>query len=240
MAVVPYKDTAENKKSQVAHMFNSIAGKYDFLNHFLSAGVDIYWRKKAIDLVAKTKPEYILDIATGTGDFAIEALRIKPKKIVGVDISEGMLAVGRQKLDKKQISHLIELKTGDSENLEFEVNTFDVVMAAFGVRNFENLEKGLSEMFRVLKPGGQILILEFSKPKAFPFKQSYNFYFKRILPVFGKLISKDRAAYTYLPESVQAFPDGPDFINILKQVGFKSTTWHSLTFGISSIYVGTK
>ncbi|MDQ3292269.1 MAG: bifunctional demethylmenaquinone methyltransferase/2-methoxy-6-polyprenyl-1,4-benzoquinol methylase UbiE [Bacteroidota bacterium] len=240
MAVVPYKDTAENKKSQVAQMFNSIAGKYDFLNHFLSAGVDIYWRKKAIDLVAKTKPEYILDIATGTGDFAIEALRIKPKKIVGVDISEGMLAVGRQKLEKKQISELIELKTGDSENLEFDANSFDVVMAAFGVRNFENLEKGLSEMYRVLKPGGQIVVLEFSKPRTFPFKQGYNFYFKHILPVFGKLISKDRAAYTYLPESVQAFPDGPDFTNILKQVGFKSTTWHSLTFGISSIYVGTK
>ncbi|QMU27956.1 bifunctional demethylmenaquinone methyltransferase/2-methoxy-6-polyprenyl-1,4-benzoquinol methylase UbiE [Adhaeribacter radiodurans] len=240
MAVVPYKDTADNKKSQVAQMFNSIAGKYDFLNHFLSAGVDIYWRKKAIDLVAKSKPEFILDIATGTGDFAIEALRIKPKKIIGVDISEGMLEVGRQKLQKKQISHLIELKTGDSENLEFEANTFDVVMAAFGVRNFENLEKGLAEMHRVLKPGGQIVILEFSKPRAFPFKQGYNFYFKHILPVFGKMISKDRAAYTYLPESVQAFPDGPDFINILKQVGFKATAWHSLTFGISSIYAGTK
>ncbi|MDQ4140457.1 MAG: bifunctional demethylmenaquinone methyltransferase/2-methoxy-6-polyprenyl-1,4-benzoquinol methylase UbiE [Bacteroidota bacterium] len=240
MAVVPYKDTTENKKSQVAHMFNSIASKYDFLNHFLSAGVDIYWRKKAIDLVAKTKPEYILDIATGTGDFAIEALRIKPKKIIGVDISEGMLAVGRQKLEKKKISHLIELKSGDSENLEFEANSFDVVMAAFGVRNFENLEKGLAEMYRVLKPGGQVVVLEFSKPRTFPFKQGYNFYFKHILPVFGKLISKDRAAYTYLPESVQAFPDGPDFTNILKQVGFKSTAWHSLTFGISSIYVGTK
>lgn len=240
MAVVPYKDTAENKKSQVAHMFNSIAGKYDFLNHFLSAGVDIYWRKKAIDLVAKTKPAYILDIATGTGDFAIEALRLKPRKIIGIDISEGMLAVGRQKLQKKQLSHLIELKTGDSENLEFETNQFDAVMAAFGVRNFENLEKGLAEMYRVLKPGGQVVILEFSKPKAFPFKQGYNFYFKHILPVFGKLISKDRAAYTYLPESVQAFPDGPDFTHILKQIGFTATAWHSLTFGISSIYIGTK
>ncbi|QNF34915.1 bifunctional demethylmenaquinone methyltransferase/2-methoxy-6-polyprenyl-1,4-benzoquinol methylase UbiE [Adhaeribacter swui] len=240
MSVVPYKDTADNKKSQVAHMFNSIAGKYDFLNHFLSAGIDIIWRKKAIDLVARNKPQYILDIATGTGDFAIEAQRLKPKKIIGVDISEGMLAVGREKIQKKQLSHLIELKSGDSENLEFNANEFDAVMAAFGVRNFENLEKGLSEMYRVLKPGGQVVILEFSKPKAFPFKQGYNFYFKHILPVFGKLISKDRAAYTYLPESVQAFPDGPDFTTILSQVGFKSTAWHPLTFGISSIYVGTK
>ena len=240
MAVVPYKDAADNKKSQVAQMFNSIAGKYDFLNHFLSAGVDIYWRKKAINYLAKVKPEYILDIATGTGDFAIEALRLQPKKIIGVDISEGMLAVGRRKLEERKLSPLIELQTGDSEDLQFEANRFDAVMAAFGVRNFENLEKGLSEMHRVLKPGGQVVILEFSKPRAFPFKQGYNFYFKHILPVFGKLISKDRAAYTYLPESVQAFPDGPDFVTILNQVGFKNTAWHSLTFGISSIYVGTK
>jgi demethylmenaquinone methyltransferase/2-methoxy-6-polyprenyl-1,4-benzoquinol methylase len=240
MAVVPYKDTPDTKKSQVAHMFNSIAGKYDFLNHFLSAGVDIYWRKKAIDLVARNNSELILDIATGTGDFAIEAMRLKPRKVIGVDISEGMLAVGREKLLKKKLSHVIELKTGDSENLEFEANQFDAVIAAFGVRNFENLEKGLSEMHRVLKPDGQVVILEFSKPKAFPFKQGYNFYFKHVLPVFGKLISKDRAAYTYLPESVQAFPDGPDFTTILTQVGFKSTAWHPLTFGISSIYVGTK
>ena len=240
MAVVPYKDIADNKKSQVAQMFNSIAGKYDFLNHFLSAGVDIYWRKKAIDFVAASKPQFILDIATGTGDFAIEALRVNPRKIIGVDISEGMLEVGRQKMLKKKINHLVELQVGDSENLQFKADEFDTVMAAFGVRNFENLPKGLSEMYRVLKPGGQLVILEFSKPTSFPFKQAYNFYFKNILPVFGKLISKDRAAYTYLPESVQAFPDGPDFVNILKQVGFKATAWHPLTFGISSIYVGTK
>lgn len=240
MAVVPYKDAATDKKSQVAQMFNSIADKYDFLNHFLSAGVDIYWRKKAVDFLAKTKPEYILDIATGTGDFAIEALRVKPKKIIGVDISEGMLEVGRRKMLRKNLSHLIELKIGDSENLEFESDQFDAVIAAFGVRNFGNLEKGLSEMHRVLKPGGQVIILEFSKPTTFPFKQGYNFYFQHILPVFGKLISKDHAAYTYLPESVQAFPDGPDFVSILNQVGFKATAWHSLTFGISSIYIGTK
>jgi len=240
MAVVPYKDASENKKTQVAQMFNSIAGKYDFLNHFLSAGVDIYWRKKAIGLLKKSAPKQILDIATGTGDFAIEALNVNPDKITGIDISEGMLAVGREKLTKKGLSGKIELLSGDSENLQFEANKFDAVTAAFGVRNFENLEKGLSEMNRVLKPGGRVVILEFSKPTAFPMKQAYNFYFKNILPVFGKMISKDQAAYTYLPESVQAFPDGKAFLNILEKVGFKNTQWQSLTFGICSIYTGIK
>lgn len=240
MAVVPYKDASENKKTQVAQMFNSIAGKYDFLNHFLSAGVDIYWRKKAIGLLQKSAPKQILDIATGTGDFAIEALKVNPDKITGIDISEGMLAVGREKLQKKGLSQKIELFVGDSENLQFEANKFDAVTAAFGVRNFENLEKGLSEMNRVLKPGGRVVILEFSKPTAFPMKQAYNFYFKNILPVFGKMISKDQSAYTYLPESVQAFPDGQAFLNILQKVGFKNTQWQSLTFGICSIYTGIK
>jgi len=240
MSVVPYKDAQAGKKSQVAQMFNSIAGKYDFLNHFLSAGIDIYWRKQAVKIMGQNKPALLLDIATGTGDFAIEALQLNPQKIIGVDISEGMLAVGQEKIKKKNLTGKIELQLGDSENLAFADNTFDGTMAAFGVRNFENLTQGLSEMYRVLKPGGRIVVLEFSKPQAFPFKQVYNFYFKQILPVFGKLISKDQSAYTYLPESVQAFPDGPDFINILKQVGFKNTQWHSLTFGISSIYTGLK
>jgi demethylmenaquinone methyltransferase / 2-methoxy-6-polyprenyl-1,4-benzoquinol methylase len=240
MSVVPYKDAQASKKSQMAQMFNSIAGKYDFLNHFLSAGIDIYWRKQAVKIVGQNKPALLLDIATGTGDFAIEALQLNPQKIIGVDISEGMLAVGQEKIKKKNLTGKIELQLGDSENLAFADNTFDGTMAAFGVRNFENLTQGLSEMYRVLKPGGRIVVLEFSKPQAFPFKQVYNFYFKQILPVFGKLISKDQSAYTYLPESVQAFPDGPDFINILKQVGFKNTQWHSLTFGISSIYTGLK
>ncbi|MDB5260788.1 MAG: bifunctional demethylmenaquinone methyltransferase/2-methoxy-6-polyprenyl,4-benzoquinol methylase [Adhaeribacter sp.] len=240
MSVVPYKDAQAGKKSQVAQMFNSIAGKYDFLNHFLSAGIDIYWRKQAVKVMAQNKPALLLDVATGTGDFAIEALQLNPDKIIGVDISEGMLAVGQQKIIKKNLTGKIELQVGDSENLAFADSTFDGTMAAFGVRNFENLVKGLSEMHRVLKPGGRIVVLEFSKPQAFPFKQVYNFYFKQILPVFGKLISKDQAAYTYLPESVQAFPDGPEFVNILKQVGFKDTKWHSLTFGISSIYTGLK
>jgi demethylmenaquinone methyltransferase/2-methoxy-6-polyprenyl-1,4-benzoquinol methylase len=240
MAVVPYKGAPESKKSQVAQMFNSIAGKYDFLNHFLSAGIDIYWRKKAIGLLEKSKPAQILDIATGTGDFAIEALRLNPTKITGIDISEGMLAVGREKLRKKGLENKVELFVGDSENLQFPENRFDAVTAAFGVRNFEHLEKGLSEMQRVLKPGGRLVILEFSKPTAFPMKQAYNFYFKNILPVFGKMISKDQSAYTYLPESVQAFPDGPAFLSILSRVGFSKAEWQPLTFGICSIYTAVK
>ncbi|GAA4314902.1 bifunctional demethylmenaquinone methyltransferase/2-methoxy-6-polyprenyl-1,4-benzoquinol methylase UbiE [Nibribacter koreensis] len=240
MSVVPYKDQNEGKKTQVANMFNSIAKRYDFLNHFLSAGIDIIWRKKAVKLLEKAQPKTILDIATGTGDFALEAVRLKPQQITGIDISEGMLAVGREKIQKRGLSHLIQLHVGDSENIQFPDNHFDAITVAFGVRNFENLEKGLSEMYRVLKPGGTVVILEFSKPQSFPMKQGYNFYFKNILPLFGKLISKDNAAYTYLPESVQAFPDGNDFLSIFQRIGFKDTKWHSLTFGISSIYTGIK
>ncbi|RDV13412.1 bifunctional demethylmenaquinone methyltransferase/2-methoxy-6-polyprenyl-1,4-benzoquinol methylase UbiE [Pontibacter diazotrophicus] len=240
MAVVPYKDQNDDKKSQVAKMFNNIAGKYDFLNHFLSAGIDIIWRKKAVSLLAPEKPKLVLDIATGTADFAIETLRLNPDKIIGVDISEGMLAVGREKLIKKGLAEKIELLYGDSENLPFEDNTFDAITVAFGVRNFENLEKGLADMYRVLKPGGTAVVLEFSNPRSFPMKQLYHFYSSNILPMVGKLVSKDNAAYTYLPESVQAFPDGQNFLNIYSKVGFRSTKWHSLTFGISSIYIGKK
>jgi demethylmenaquinone methyltransferase / 2-methoxy-6-polyprenyl-1,4-benzoquinol methylase len=242
MSVVPYKDDAADKKSQVAHMFNSIAGKYDFLNHFLSVGTDIYWRRKAVDELKQLRPARVLDIATGTADFAIETLRAATPdaQITGVDISEGMLEVGRRKLEQKGLGHRIRLELGDSEALPFPDNHFDAVTASFGVRNFENLEKGLSEMHRVLRPGGKMVVLEFSKPTAFPMKQAYNFYFKNILPVFGKLISKDRAAYTYLPESVQAFPDGQDFLVILRKVGFTSPAWQPLTFGISSIYTAQK
>ncbi|MCB2376743.1 bifunctional demethylmenaquinone methyltransferase/2-methoxy-6-polyprenyl-1,4-benzoquinol methylase UbiE [Hymenobacter sp. BT635] len=241
MSVVPYKDDAAGKKSQVAQMFNSIAGKYDFLNHFLSVGTDIYWRRKAVNELKELRPARILDIATGTADFAIESLRLSPEtKVTGVDISEGMLDVGRRKLTEKGLANRIQLELGDSENLPFPDNHFDAVTASFGVRNFENLQKGLTEMQRVLRPGGKVVILEFSKPTAFPMKQAYNFYFRHILPVFGKLISKDRAAYTYLPESVQAFPDGQHFMAILTQVGFKNPTWQPLTFGISSIYTAQK
>lgn len=240
MAVVPYKQQETGKKQQVAEMFNNISKNYDFLNHFLSLGIDILWRKKAIKLLKKDNPKQILDIATGTGDFAIEALALKPEKVTGVDISEGMLSVGRQKMKKRGFDNVIELQLGDSEKLLFEDNTFDAVIVAFGVRNFENLEKGLADMNRVLKEGGKAVILEFSKPTKFPFKQLYNFYFKAILPKIGKIISKDNAAYTYLPESVDAFPDGERFLKILENTGFKNTQCKTLTFGISSIYVGQK
>ncbi|MBC8082407.1 MAG: bifunctional demethylmenaquinone methyltransferase/2-methoxy-6-polyprenyl-1,4-benzoquinol methylase UbiE [Hymenobacter sp.] len=242
MAVVPYKDDTAGKKSQVAHMFNSIAGKYDFLNHFLSAGTDIYWRRKAVSELKALRPARILDIATGTADFAIETLRAAPAdaQVTGVDISEGMLEVGRRKLQEKGLTQRIQLELGDSENLPYPDNHFDAVTASFGVRNFENLSKGLTEMRRVLRPGGKLVILEFSKPTAFPLKQAYNFYFQRVLPVFGKMISKDNSAYTYLPASVQAFPDGPDFLAILREVGFNTPAWQPLTFGISSIYTAHK
>jgi demethylmenaquinone methyltransferase/2-methoxy-6-polyprenyl-1,4-benzoquinol methylase len=240
MSVVPYKEKESGKKQQVAEMFNSISKNYDFLNHFLSLGIDILWRKKAIKFLKNDNPKHILDIATGTGDFAIEALALKPDKIIGVDISEGMLSVGRKKMKKKGLDKVIEMQLGDSEKLLFEDNTFDAVIVAFGVRNFENLEKGLTDMNRVLKVGGKAVILEFSKPTKFPIKQFYNFYFKSILPKIGKVISKDNAAYTYLPESVEAFPDGAKFLQVLENTGFKNTQCKSLTFGVSTIYVGQK
>ena len=240
MNVLPYKDKNTSKKEQIAAMFNSISGKYDFLNHFLSLGIDILWRKRAVRLLKKHQPKLILDIATGTGDFAIEALSLNPEKIIGVDISEGMLSVGREKLIKKNLTDKIELISGDSEFLPFKDNFFDAVIVSFGVRNFENLEKGLSDMLRVLKPGGKVVILEFSKPKSFPFKQIYQFYFQWILPKIGKLISKNHAAYTYLPDSVEAFPDGDDFLNILDKIGFQKNQCTPLTLGISSIYSGSK
>ena len=240
MTVVPYKDKQGSKKEQVASMFDNISGKYDFLNHFLSLGIDIAWRKKAIRMLKKDQPKLILDIATGTGDFAIEALALNPEKVIGVDISEGMLQVGREKMKKKKLDHKIELQSGDSEGLQFEDNKFDAVIVAFGVRNFEHLEKGLADMYRVLKPGGKTVILEFSKPRLFPFKQFYQFYSRWILPGIGKLVSKDNSAYTYLPESVQQFPDGKNFLTILESVGFKNTQCKSLTLGISSIYTGIK
>lgn len=221
-------------------MFDSISGKYDFLNHFLSLGIDIRWRKKAVKMLAEGNPKVILDVATGTGDFAIETLKLSPTQVIGVDISEGMLEVGRQKMKARGYDQIIDMRLADSENLPFEENKFDAVIVAFGVRNFENLERGLAEMKRVLRPGGRMIVLEFSKPRIFPFKQLYNFYFKFILPKIGRLISRDKAAYTYLPESVQAFPDGPEFVSILTRLGFKQTACKSLTFGISSLYSATK
>ncbi|WP_159468631.1 bifunctional demethylmenaquinone methyltransferase/2-methoxy-6-polyprenyl-1,4-benzoquinol methylase UbiE [Dyadobacter sp. 3J3] len=240
MSVVPYKDKDGSKREQVAEMFDNISPKYDLLNHVLSGGVDIYWRKRAIKLLRKEQPKVILDIATGTGDFAIEALSLHPEKIYGVDISEGMLAVGREKIAKLGKQNIITLQSGDSESLTFENNYFDAVIVSFGVRNYQNLLAGLTEMNRVLKPGGTCVVVEFSKPRSFPFKQFYNFYFKYILPLIGKTVSKDSAAYTYLPESVQAFPDGEAFLEIYKKAGFKNTKCIPLTFGICSIYTGQK
>lgn len=240
MTVVPYKQDNSPKKDQVAQMFDSISGNYDFLNHFLSLGIDILWRKKAIRMLKDLNPKIILDVATGTGDFAIEALSLNPTKVIGIDISEGMLEVGRTKLKEKKLDQKVELLYGDSENLPFEENKFDALIVAFGVRNFENLEKGLAEMLRVVRPGGRVVVLEFSKPKKFPFKQLYNFYFKHVLPKIGRWVSRDSSAYTYLPESVQAFPDGEGFIEILDRLGYKKTACKPLTFGISSLYIGTK
>jgi demethylmenaquinone methyltransferase/2-methoxy-6-polyprenyl-1,4-benzoquinol methylase len=239
MAVVPYKESL-SKKEQVAKMFDNISHRYDFLNHFLSLGIDKSWRKKAIRMLEPLHPQYILDVATGTGDFALQALVLKPKQITGIDISEGMLEIGRKKVRDRNLSAIIDLIHGDSENLPFEENKFDAVTVAFGVRNFENLKRGMREICRVLKPGGTLVVLEFSKPSRFPFKQVYNFYFKYILPKIVSAVSNDKAAYTYLPKSVEAFPDGEDFLHILQEVGFKNTQCSSLTFGISSIYTGTK
>src|ERR1700710_489773 len=239
--VTPYHDSEGTKKEQVADMFNNISKTYDFLNHFLSLGIDIIWRKKAINELKKDKPKLILDVATGTGDFAFEALSIlKPEKIVGVDISQGMLDIAQQKIAKRNLGGSFEVKLGDSEQLPFKAGEFDAVTVAYGVRNFENLERGLADIQRVLKPGGKAVVLEFSKPKVFPVKQLYKLYFNYITPGIGKLFSKDARAYSYLPESVAAFPDGAAFIALMDKVGFKNTKCRPLAFGICSIYTGVK
>lgn len=230
----------EGKKEKVKTMFNSIAPRYDFLNHFLSFGVDFYWRNRVFRMVKQRKPSVILDVATGTGDLAIVVSKAKPKKIIGVDISQSMLAVGNEKIKNKNLGSLITLQIGDSEDLKFEDNYFDLAMVAFGVRNFGDLEKGLSEILRVLKPGGSLLVLEFSHPTSFPMKQLYHFYSMFILPLLGRIISNDRSAYTYLPESVKKFHSGNDFLNIMKKCGFEKLELTSLTAGISTIYSGFK
>ncbi|MCR9289764.1 MAG: bifunctional demethylmenaquinone methyltransferase/2-methoxy-6-polyprenyl-1,4-benzoquinol methylase UbiE [Bacteroidetes bacterium] len=238
--VKPYKKDG-SKKGQVTKMFDNIAPYYDFLNRFLSLGIDTIWRKKAISKLKTKNPKIVLDVATGTADLAIEiSKQLKVDKIVGLDIANEMLEVGRKKLKRKGLDQLIELQLGDSENLPFEDNTFDAATVAFGVRNFENLEKGLNEIYRVLKKGGQIVVLEFSRPTIFPFKQLFNFYFKNILPLIGRFTSKDPKAYSYLYESVQVFPDGENFLSVLKQTGFSNTKSQALTLGICTIYTGIK
>lgn len=238
--VKPYHQEG-SKKKQVATMFDNIAPWYDFLNHFLSLGIDISWRKKAIASLRSLQPKIILDVATGTADLAIEASRqLSPEKVIGIDIAHEMLEVGRQKLKTRKLSGKVELFLGDSENIAYPDNTFDAVTVAFGVRNFENLERGLAEMLRVTKPGGKVAILEFSKPTLFPFKQLYNFYFKNFLPVIGRITSKDPKAYSYLYESVQAFPNGDDFITVLKKTGFRAATFRPLTLGVCALYLAEK
>jgi demethylmenaquinone methyltransferase / 2-methoxy-6-polyprenyl-1,4-benzoquinol methylase len=230
----------EGKKQEVRAMFNSIANRYDFLNHFLSAGIDHCWRKKAIKLAGVHHPKTILDMATGTGDLAIAATALHPEIIIGIDIAENMLAIGRDKLKEKKLEAIISFETGDSENLRFEDRTFDAVMVAFGVRNFENLENGLTEMYRVLNKGGIAVILEFSKPTGIGIRHIYNLYFRYILPLLGKTISGNSSAYTYLPDSVSEFPAGDAFLKILGSAGFSKTTSKRLSFGIASIYTGIK
>jgi len=221
-------------------MFDNIAPKYDFLNHFLSLGIDKLWRKKAIRILSGYKSDNLLDVATGTGDFAIAATRLNPNRIIGFDISEQMLQVGRVKVKRLGLDQIIEFRKGDSEEMPFQNEQFDAITVAFGVRNFENLEQGLSEFFRVLKSDGVVLILEFSKPKYFPMKQLYLFYFFKILPFIGRMISKDSSAYSYLPESVMAFPDDQKFLSILRKIGFSQTRQKRLSFGIATIYIAQK
>lgn len=239
--VKPYQDSNLSKKKQVEQMFDNISPKYDFLNHFLSFGIDKIWRNKTIKVVGENNPKYILDVATGTGDLAFVAQKkLNPNKIVGLDLSNGMLNVGRQKSKKRGLEKIIEFTQGDSEKLPFEDNLFDAVMVSFGVRNFENLITGLSEINRVLKKDGKITVLEFSKPSTFPVKQAYGIYSKYLLPIFGAAISKDKSAYQYLPESVAAFPEGESFLRKLESAGFNSFFMKRLSGGIATIYSAKK
>jgi demethylmenaquinone methyltransferase/2-methoxy-6-polyprenyl-1,4-benzoquinol methylase len=238
-SVTPYNNS-DSKKNQVAQMFDNIAFRYDFLNSLLSLGIHKGWRKKSIKLIAKKNPQYILDVATGTADFAIEALKLNPTKVVGVDISEGMMKFGRVKIEKLKAQSKITLHYGDAETCDLADNSMDAITVGFGVRNFEHLEKGLINMNRILKPGGQICILEFSTPRKFPFKQFYKFYFKFVTPTLGKIFSKDARAYTYLPESIKVFPDNEHFVSILKNCGYVNASFESLNFGLAAIYLAEK
>jgi demethylmenaquinone methyltransferase/2-methoxy-6-polyprenyl-1,4-benzoquinol methylase len=238
--VKPYNNESSSKKEEVAEMFDNISKRYDFLNHFLSLGIDKLWRKRAIKILDEVSPKKILDIATGTGDFAIAALKLNPDEVIGVDISQGMLDVGKVKMKNKGVEDIVKMHLGDSEELPFEADFFDGLTVGFGVRNYQNLEKGLTDMLRVLKPEGKVVILEFSKPKKFPIKQLFGFYSKYFIPFFGKYISKDKRAYEYLPESVAAFPEGQEFIDIMKRLGYKNIKSQLVSFGIATIYSGLK
>ena len=237
--VTPY-NTNESKKEQVAHMFDNIAFRYDFLNSLLSLGIHKGWRRKCIQLIAAKKPKHILDVATGTADFAIGAMKLNPEKIIGIDISEGMMKYGRKKIEELHLEKTITLQYGDAETCDLPDNSMDAITVGFGVRNFENLEKGLANMLRMLKPGGQLCVLEFASPTKFPIKQFYKFHFKFITPTLGKLFSKDSRAYTYLPESIKVFPDNERFTAILEKVGYKNASFSSVGWGLASIYLAEK
>ena len=237
--VTPYKNTKE-KKEQVAEMFNNIANRYDLLNNILSLGIHKGWRKKCVRILNSKSPQTILDVATGTADFALACVPLKPKKIVGIDISEGMMVFGRKKIEELGLSALIELKCDNAETTNYPDSSFDAIVVGFGVRNFQNLEKGLQNLFRILKPGGQLVILEFSYPNNLLVKSAYNFYFSYITPLVGKMFSKDVRAYSYLTESVKAFPNNEKFVNILQSVGYNSTYFEPLSLGIAAIYYGEK
>lgn len=238
--VIPYKDSGLGKKEQVARMFDTISGNYDGLNRVISFGIDVKWRKKVLQLVAAKNPDTVLDIATGTGDLAILMTQTNAKEIIGLDISEGMLEVGRKKIADKSLDSRIKMVLGDSESMPFNDNHFDAITVAFGVRNFETLEKGLADILRVLKPGGIFVILETSVPVKFPFKKGYQFYSRFILPAIGRLFSKDRSAYAYLSESASVFPYGEKLNNILRKVGFIEVKSLPQTFGVATIYSASK
>ncbi|MDX2247028.1 MAG: bifunctional demethylmenaquinone methyltransferase/2-methoxy-6-polyprenyl-1,4-benzoquinol methylase UbiE [Bacteroidia bacterium] len=235
--VTPYQNADASKKAQVTEMFDNIAPSYDLLNHALSFGIDILWRKKAIRMLKQYHPRVVVDIATGTGDFAIEALALNPDKVIGIDISAEMLRIGAEKMKKKGLDQKIEMCLGDSESLNLETGSVDVITVGFGVRNFENLRLGMSEILRVLRPGGAVAILEPSYPTRFPLKQLFYLHFRVITPLIGKLISGDNAAYKYLPESVKAFPNGAAFTQICLEVGFRKAEYKPLTLGICSMYL---
>jgi len=240
MEIRPYQQSGKDKKQQIEQMFDHIAEHYDFLNHLLSFNIDHLWRKKAIKILKAYNPGNVLDIGTGTGDFAIAAIKTGAEEIVGFDLSEQMIQSGIKKVKHLNLDKIIRFQKGDSENMPFQENSFDSAIAAFSVRNFAHLQKGLEETFRVLKPGGVSIILEFSKPKHFPFRQLYNFYFLHILPIIGSLFTKDKQAYHYLPKSVMNFPDAQNFIRIYSQAGFTDIKQKRLTGGIASIYIGKK
>lgn len=234
-AVTPYNDT-RTKKAQVEEMFDNIAHRYDFLNHLLTLGIDIIWRKKAVKFIGTIQPKKILDVASGTGDFAFEALTLNPHKVVGFDLSEGMMNYGRQKAIDLKVEHIVEFVKGDSEKMPFDDNSFDAITVGFGVRNFENLEAGLKEMYRVTRSGGKIAILEASMPRNTIIRALHGLYFGKIVPLVGRLFSKDARAYNYLPESVRVFPEGLEFVRILENIGFRNIEWQPLTFGACAFY----